>query len=108
MNILTALFLFLAAGSLMIPLPIPTIGGKSVCVKAYIGSRMFNKHISFSELPREGDAISTTASKALTVDHAQFGDRGSILLITKDCDGFISDEELKAAGFEELIRKDVK
>jgi hypothetical protein len=101
-NLLTAVFLMLAALSLVIPPPIPRIGGHPVCVKAFIVDRMFNKHMMFPEVPRAGDLIDV-GNYEKRASLVQWSSSGAIIYLERESNPD-TEQQIVDAGFVEYIK----
>jgi len=96
MNSLTAVLLILALLSMVVPFP-----GHRICVKAFIGSRMFNKRVMFDEVPRKGDLISIGKYQQ-RVDFVMWTRSPLVFLEQEQEDE--AESKLIEAGFVELIK----
>lgn len=102
MNYLTAFFLCLAAVSLL--LPSPQIGsGRRVCVKAFIGDTMFNKHTTMPEVPRAGDEVGFK-NYVQRVACVRWTESGTALVFLEHEHGSEAEPKLIEAGFLKLVQ----
>jgi hypothetical protein len=75
----------------------------SLCVKAYIGDRMFNKHVTFPEVPRKGDWVQVEGYTGCVqqITWSRYGGA----LVHLESDQSQAEPEIIAAGFVELKRR---
>lgn len=103
MNVATYVFLFLALISTLIPSP--TVKPRhSICVKAFIGDRMFNQFLPFEEVPRQGDFIGV-GDYSQRVQYVKWKS-SSPLVFLEDEDTTEAEQRLIAAGFVEFKKQD--